>query len=83
MGWKHTDALQLGPTSTKEHVGNVEEFKSIIKEVDSITKAKKKDTGKKKSCTNIVISDKKQGSGMSEMGRNNVSTKVAITTDIK
>ena len=31
MGWKHIDMLQMGPTSIKERVGNVDEFNSIIK----------------------------------------------------
>ena len=36
MGWKHVDTLQMGPTSTKERVGNVVKFRSIQEEIDSI-----------------------------------------------
>ena len=28
MGWKHVDILQMGPSSTKEYVGNMDEIKS-------------------------------------------------------
>ena len=28
MGWKHVDALQIGPPSTKEHVGNMVKVRS-------------------------------------------------------
>ena len=30
MGWKHIDALKMGPPSTKECVVNVDEFNTII-----------------------------------------------------
>ena len=29
MGWKHVDTLQMGPLSTKERVGNVEEDRTV------------------------------------------------------
>ena len=28
-GWKRIDTLYMGPPSTKEHVGNVDDFESI------------------------------------------------------
>ena len=40
MGWKHIDTLHMGPSSTKECVGNVDKVKSRIKEVGSSIKAK-------------------------------------------
>ena len=76
MGWNHIETLQMGMPSNKERVGNVDE-------VDSSTKAKEKDMGKKKSDVDIVIDDKTRGTIMSEMGRYDVSTNVAVTTDTK
>ena len=35
MGWKHVDTLQIGPSSTKEHVVNVVNVRSNQEEIES------------------------------------------------
>ena len=35
MVWKHVDTLQMGPPSTKEHVGNVVKVRSNQEEIKS------------------------------------------------
>ena len=57
-------------------VGNVDEVESMIKE-------KEKYTAKKKLYADIVIGERTQGTIMLEMRRCGVSTKLAITTDMK
>ena len=57
-------------------VGNVDEVKSSIN-------TKEKDMGKKNLYADIVIGEKTQVTFMLEMARYNVSTKVAMTTNIK
>ena len=64
------------PSSTKAHVGNVDED-------ESITKGKEKAMGKKIPYADIVICEKSQRSIMLEMARHGVSTNVAVTTDMK
>ena len=61
----------------------MDQVKSIIKELDSRTNAKKIYMGKRKSYADIVIVDKTRGAIMSKMGRYDVSVKVAVTTDRK
>ena len=48
MGWKHIDTLQMGPTSTKELVGNVEKVESRKEVIESNVETKDKNMGSKK-----------------------------------
>ena len=69
MWWKHMDKYHMGPSSTKELAGNVDEAKFSIKEVNYRIKEERKDMGEKKLYADIVICDKTQGLFMLEMRR--------------
>ena len=76
MGWKKIDTLQMGPSSTKENVGNVDK-------VESRTNAEEIYTGKKKSYVDIVISEITKVNSMSVMLRYDIRKNIAVTTYIK
>ena len=66
----------MGPPSTKERVGKLDEVESRIK-------AKNKDMVEKHLYLDIVIGEKTWGAIMSEMVIYSVSKKVSVTNDRK
>ena len=46
MGWKHIDTLDIGPSSTKDRVGNVVNIRSIKEVIESSVETEGKDTKK-------------------------------------
>ena len=53
--WRHINNLHMGPSSTKQRVGNVEAVESSKEFIKSTVEKKDKNTVRGELCTDIVI----------------------------